>query len=160
MTCDKKRRNKLTPRKTTIWLPALLTIMIVAPNATETGHSSVEKAVANHGFQQVIKRDEPVNCEDLLAMLDIAIIDWRELPGTHFIMIASRGTGEQAPNLIRGRFDYAEDYLKRKQVQYLFAEGSPIKGAGRIEIYVGGRLTTSIPVKKNATRLCRGTTGA
>ena len=160
MTFHKKRRAKLTPRKPTIWLPVLLTLMIVPPTATETGNSSVKKAVANHGFQQVIKRDKPINCEDLLAILDIAIIDWQELQGTHFIMIARRGTGEKAPNLIRARFDYVEDYLTRKQVQYLFAEGSPIKGYGRMEIYIGGRLTTSIPVEKNAKRLCWGGTGA
>lgn len=158
MTFDKKRTDKLIPRKTTIWLPALLTLMIVPPNTTGTENASVKKAFANHGFQHVIKRDKPINCEDLLATLDIAIIDWRELNGTYFIMIARRGTGERARNLIRARFAYVEDHLKRKQVQYLFAEGSPIEGYGRIEVYIGGRLSLSIPVEKNAKRLCSGGT--
>jgi hypothetical protein len=133
-------------------------LVVIPPAATGAGASSVRKTVTNHSVQDVLKRDKPINCEDLLAMLDIAIIDWRKLEGTHFIMIARRGTGERDPKLIRARFDYVEDYLKRKEVDYVFAEGSPVKGYGRIEIYVGGRLKISIPVAKGSNRLCWGDT--
>jgi hypothetical protein len=152
MTVDKKWTDKLTRR-------GLIMLIVLLPVATGAGASSVEEGVANHGLQQVIKRDKPINCEDLLATLDIAIVEWLELKGTHFIMIARRGTGEQDPKLIRARFDYVEDYLKRKKVQYLFAEGSPVEGYGRIEIYVGGRLKVSLAVEKGSNRLCWGDTG-
>jgi hypothetical protein len=160
MTVDKKRTDKLTQRHRINWLAGLIMLVVIPPVATGAGASSVKKAVTNHGFQQILKRDKPINCEDLLAILDIAIIDWMELNGTYFIMIARRGTGEKDPNLIRARFDYVEDYLKRKRVQYVFAEGSPVEGYGRMEIYVGGRLRMSIPVEKGSNRLCWGNTGA
>ena len=160
MTVDRKGTDKFTPCHRINWLAGLLMLVVIPPVATGARVSSVKKSVANHGFQQIIKRDKPINCEDLLAMLDIAIIDWMKLKETYFIMIARRGTGEQKPKLIRARFDYVEDYLKRKGVQYLFAEGSPVEGYGRIEVYVGGRLSLSIPVKKGSNRLCWGDTGA
>ena len=96
MTVDKKWTDKLTRR-------GLMMLIVLLPVATGAGASSVEKGVTNHGFQQVIKRDKPINCEDLLAILDIAIVEWLDLKGTHFIMIARRGTGEQDPKLIQDR---------------------------------------------------------
>lgn len=159
MTVDKKRNDKLTQRHRMNWFAGLIMLVAIAPVGTGARASSMKTAVTNHGFQQVIKRDKPINCEDLLAMLDIAIVDWLDLKGTHFIVIARRGTGERDPKLIRARFDYIEDYLKRKQVEYLFAEASPVEGYGRIEIYIGGRLRVSIAVEKNSNRLCWGGTG-
>ena len=150
---------KMTQRHRINWLAGLIMVVLIPPVATAAGASSVKKAVTNDGSQQIIKRDKPINCEDLLAILDIAIIDWMDLKGTHFIMIARRGTGEKDRNLIRARFDYVEDYLKRKGVQYVFAEGSRVEGFGLMEIYVGGRLGMSIPVEKHAKQLCSGSTG-
>ena len=109
---------------------------------------------------KLIKRDSPVNCEDLLAFLDVAIIDWRDIQETHFIVVSRLGTGERNKNLNRARLEYVEDYLKRKEVQYLLTEGPRVEGPGRFEVYVGGRLAISIPTKRNIVRLCWGTTGA
>ena len=159
MIVNKTWTDKLIRRHRINWLAGLMMLVVIPPVATGAGASSVKKAPTNQGSQQVIKRDTPINCEDLLAFLDIAIIDWLDLKGTHFIMIARRGTGETRPNLIRARFDYVEDHLKGKNVDYVFAEGRPVEGYGRVEIYVGGRLRVSIPVKKNATQLCSGGTG-
>ena len=159
MTVDKKRRAKLTQRKRTTWLPALLTLMIVTPAATGTGSSSLKQAVTADEFQQVVKPDKPINCETFQAHLDHAIIDWMKLKGTHLILIARLGTGEQDRDLSRARLDYVEDYLKRKGVKSVLAEASYVEGFGRMEVYVGGRLTMSIPVEKNAKRLCSGDTG-
>lgn len=159
MIVHKKRRHKLTRRRTTIWLPALLTLMIVPSAATGTGSSSVKKAVTAHEFQQVVRPDKPINCETFQAHLDNAIIEWMKLKGTHLILIARLGTGEQDHDLSRARLDYVENYLKRKNVQFVLAEGSYVEGFGRIEVYVGGRLTMSIPVAKNAKQLCTGDTG-
>lgn len=155
---DKKRTDKLIRRHGINWLVGLIMLAFIPPVATGAGASSVKKAATNQGGQPVIKRDKPISCEDLLASLDIAIVDWLDLKGTYFILIARRGTGERNPNLIRARFDYVEDYLKRKKVQYVFAEGSPVEGYGRIEVYVGGRLMLSIAVEKGSRRLCSGDT--
>ena len=160
MIVNKTWTDKVTRRHRINWLAGLMMLVVIPPVATGAGASSVEKAATNHGFQQVIKRDKPINCEDLLAFLDIAIIDWLDLKGTHFIVIARRGTGETRPKLIQERFDYVEDHLKNKKVDYIFAEGRPVEGYGRIEIYVGGRLRVSIPVAKNAKQLCSGGTAA
>ena len=109
---------------------------------------------------RLIKRDSPINCEDLLAFLEIAIIDWLEMKETYFIVVARLGTGERNRNLNRARLEYVEDYLKRKNVKYLMTEGPRVQGLGRFEVYVGGRLAISIPVKRGVIRLCHGTTGA
>jgi hypothetical protein len=103
-------------------------------------------------------RDKPINCEDLLALLDIAIIDWQQLKGTDLILIVRRGTGERDTRLSRTRMNYVEPYLKSKKVQYVLAEGRPVQGFGRMEIYVGGRLTVSIPIRKGVRALCHGST--
>jgi hypothetical protein len=160
MTVDKKWRSKLTQRQRAIWLTALLMLIVVPPVATGTGPARVKKAVTNHGFQRaVVKPDKPINCENFMAHLDHAIIDWMDLKGTHLIFIARLGTGERDHDLSRARLEYVEDYLKRKGVQYVLAEGSHVDGFGRFEAYVGGRLYMSIPVQKNTIRLCHGGTG-
>jgi hypothetical protein len=106
------------------------------------------------------QRDKPINCEDLLAMLDHAIIEWQKLEDTHLIVITRLGKGERDPKLSRARLDYVEDYLKKKKVDYVLATGERVAGLGRFEVYVGGRLHLSVAVKRGSNRLCWGTTGA
>ena len=160
MIVDKTWTDRLSHRHTRNWLAGLMLLVALPPVATGAGPLSGQQSVTKPGSQQIIKRDKPINCEDLLAMLDIAIVDWLDLKGTHFIVIARRGTGERDPKLIRARFDYIEDYLKRKRVDYVFAEGTPVAGYGRIEIYIGGRLRVSIAIEKRSNRLCWGETTA
>lgn len=116
-------------------------------------------AVLSAGQSVTIKRDKPINCEDLLASLDIAIIEWQKLKDTRLIVITRLGTGERDKKLNRARLEYVEDYLKSKEVDYLLAEGDRVKGFGRFEVYAGGHLIISIPIKKGAVRLCWGGTG-
>ena len=101
-----------------------------------------------------IRPDKPINCEHFSASLDIAIIEWRQLKDTHLILVARLGDGERNRKLNRMRLSYVEDYLNKKDVQYVFAEGERVKGPGRMEVYVGGRLAMSIPLMKGSRRLC------
>ena len=102
------------------------------------------------------RRDKPINCEDFVAVLDHAMIDWAEDKESHMILIARLGTGETDRKLNRARLAWPEDYLKRRNVKYVLAEGERVKGLGRFEVYVSGRLAMSIPVKKGSIKLCLG----
>ena len=118
---------------------------------------SVESITAEEANDQ---QDQwPIDCETFQAHLDHAIIDWRKLKGTHFIVMVRLGTGERDRKLNRARLYYVEDYLKRKDVQYVFAEGSRVDGLGRFEVYVGSRLAMSVALKRGSNRLCFGNTG-
>ena len=106
-----------------------------------------------------IRPDKPINCEHFSASLDIAIIEWQNLKDTRLILVARLGDGETNRKLNRMRLSYVEDYLNKKNVQYVFAEGERVKGLGRMEVYVGGRLAMSIPLMKGSRRLCWGSNG-
>lgn len=109
---------------------------------------------------QIRTPNKPINCEDFQALLDLAIIDSQKLEGTYMIIITRLGTGETDKRLHRLRHYYVEDYIQERKVRYVFAAGERVKGFGRFEVYVGGLLNMSIPIKKGARRLCHGTTGA
>ena len=116
-------------------------------------------AISTSG-QSIRTPNKPINCEDFQALLDFAIIDSKKLEGTYMIIITRLGTGETDKRLHRLRHYYVEDYIQKRKVQYVFAAGERVKGFGRFEVYVGGLLNMSIPIKKGARRLCHGTTGA
>lgn len=109
---------------------------------------------------QIRTPNKPINCEDFQALLDLAIIDSQNLEGTYMIIITRLGTGETDKRLHRLRHYYVEDYIQERKVRYVFAAGERVKGFGRFEVYVGGLLNMSIPIKKGARRLCHGSTGA
>lgn len=116
-------------------------------------------AISSSG-QSIRTPEKPINCETFQALLDFAIIDWQKLEGTYMIIITRLGTGENDRRLHRRRHYYVEDYIQKRKVQYVFAAGERVKGFGRFEVYVGGRLNMSIPIQRGARRLCHGTTGA
>lgn len=98
----------------------------------------------------------PVTCESFAALVDNAFVDWQGMQGTYLIFIARSGSAEKA-GLNRPRLRHVEEYLKRyKNVRQVTAEGERVRGSGRIEIYVGGKLLTVIPVSKNAATVCSG----
>jgi hypothetical protein len=120
---------------------------------------TLSRAQSNAQSRELGQRKEPIDCESFLALLDYAIMDWRNLEGTHLILIARLGTGEYDRKLNLARLRYVEDYLKKKDVQYVLAEGSRVDGLGKFEVYVGGRLQMSIALKRGVIRLCFGSTG-
>jgi hypothetical protein len=101
----------------------------------------------------------PVTCESFAALVDNALVEWQEMQGTHFIIIARPGAGARAGNLSRIRLGEVESYLKQRvdgRENYVTAEGSRVSGPGRIQVYVGGSLRVSIPVRKNSRNVCSG----
>jgi hypothetical protein len=115
-------------------------------------------ATLSQAQSPALRRDKPVNCEDFLAFLDHAIIEWQKLEGTQLILITRLGDGERDHKLSRARLYYVEDYLKRHNVQHVLAEGDRVAGFGRIEAYVGGKLYFSVALKRGSNKLCWGTT--
>ena len=110
-------------------------------------------------FGPVYHPDKPIHCEDYQAQLDNVIIEWLKMKESKMIFIARLGNGERDRKLNRMRMSYIEDYLNKKDVQYVFAEGERVKGFGRMELYVGGRLVMSTPLMKGSRRLCYGSNG-
>jgi|GEM_PF-5432835 len=102
---------------------------------------------------------KPVHCESFATLLDHAVIESRELKGSYLIVIVRVGLEETAPNLGRLRAARIRSYFEQKYTNnsnHLVAEGSRGKGFGRVEIYVGGKLTTIIPILKNSKTVCSG----
>lgn len=60
------------------------------------------------------------------------------------IMIARLGNKESSRNLSRRRLQTARDYLKYTrsiaEQRIVTAEGEPVNGQGRVEVYIGGNL--------------------
>jgi hypothetical protein len=98
----------------------------------------------------------PMECEGAAASLDSAVIDTKKLGETYLIMIARLGTGETSSRLNHIRLAIAEEYVLRRgsDLKYVLAEGPRVKGLGRLELYVGGRLKEVLPFKRNARGYC------
>lgn len=98
----------------------------------------------------------PMECEGAAARLDFAVINTQKLEGAYLILIARLGSGEVSRRLNQIRLANAKEYVLRRgsDLKYVLAEGSRVKGLGRIEIYVGGKLTEIMPLKRNAKGYC------
>jgi hypothetical protein len=95
----------------------------------------------------------PTNCENHIAMLDIAHQDAG--PTGLIIMIGRLGEGERSRELTQHRLHSARAYLTeyravRSPDTIVIAEGERGPGYGRIELFVGGKLHTSFAIRKNA----------
>ena len=100
---------------------------------------------------------DPVTCGAFAILVDTALVEWQEMQDTSFIIIARAGDDERPGDLSKSRLKDVEDYLKRDtSIKYVMAEGSRAKGLGRVELYVGGRLRVTIPVRKNDKSVCSG----
>ena len=73
--------------------------------------------------------------------------------GDTIIIIARRGEGESSRAIVRRRLSGLRDYLETiGQIQpkrVITAEGERVRGLGRVEIYVGGKLHTVFSLKRN-----------
>ena len=99
----------------------------------------------------------PVSCESFAALVDNDAVKWQGNEETYLIFIARLGKTEKLADLNRSRLTEIEGYLKRyKNIKYVTAEGSRVEGLGQVEIYVRGKLSTVIPVKKNDKHVCSG----
>jgi hypothetical protein len=96
---------------------------------------------------------KPTNCENHIAILEAAHHDAGK-EGL-IIVIARQGTGENRRDINRRRLynarAYLTDYLKLRAPETIItAEGEPVNGYGRIELYVGGRLYYALALRRNA----------
>lgn len=151
-------------------LPALIACIGILPgifpkvNPTESlsllrSHLEVTQRPSEGPTDPGLELKRPINCEDFQAHLDHAIIKWQNLKGTHLVIIARLGTGERDRALNLARLHYIEGYLRSHDVLYVLGEGSRTKGFGRIEVYVGGKLLLTVPIKRAAKAVCSGSTG-
>ena len=102
-----------------------------------------------------------MECEGAATRLDFAVINTQKLEGAYLILIARLGSGEVSRSLNQTRLASAEQYVLRRgsDLKYVLAQGSRVKGLGRIEIYVGGKLAEIMPLRKNAKGYCLGRDG-
>lgn len=98
----------------------------------------------------------PMECEGAATRLDVAVINTRKLDGAYLILVARLGSGEVSRTLNQTRLKSVEQYVLRRgaDLKYVLAQGSRIKGLGRIEVYVGGQLAEIMPLRKNAKGFC------
>ncbi|HKB68091.1 MAG TPA: hypothetical protein VKC61_19685 [Pyrinomonadaceae bacterium] len=98
----------------------------------------------------------PMECEGAATRLDFAVVNTRKLEGAYLILIARLGTGEFSSSLNQARLSGVEEYVRRtgSDLKYVLAQGSRVKGLGRLEIYVGGKLADIMPLRKNAKGYC------
>jgi len=114
--------------------------------------------VEQKGEQQAPKSLDqwPMECEGAATRLDFAVVNTRKLEGAYLILIARLGNGEFSSRLNQTRLASAEEYLLRRgsDLKYVLAQGSRVKGLGRLEIYVGGQLVDIMPLRKNTKGYC------
>jgi hypothetical protein len=103
----------------------------------------------------------PMECEGAAARLDFAVINTQKFEGAYLILIARLGSGEVSRSLNQTRLASAEQYVLRRgsDLKYVLAQGTRVKGLGRLEIYVGGKLAEIMPLRKNAKGYCIGRDG-
>ena len=103
----------------------------------------------------------PIDCESYYALVDNAIGLWRNLgqAGTTLIVISRTGSSDRTPSVGADRLNGITAYLTQKKVVFVTATASGDLKAGQIELYVGGRKVTSIPVRKNSRSACFGLNG-
>jgi hypothetical protein len=96
---------------------------------------------------------KPTNCENHIAVLEAAHHDAGK--DGLIVIIARQGTGENRRDLSRRRQynarAYLTDYLRLRAPETIVtAAGEPVKGYGRIELYVGGKLYYVLALNHNA----------
>jgi hypothetical protein len=115
-------------------------------------------ATEQKGEQQTVKSLDqwPMECEGAATRLDFAVINTRKLEGAYLILIARLGSGEFSRSLNQTRLASVEQYVLRSgsDLKYVLAQGNRVKGLGRLEIYVGGKLVETMPFRKNAKGYC------
>jgi hypothetical protein len=104
---------------------------------------------------QVPLDQQPMECEGAAMRLDFAVINTKKLQDAYLIIVARLGTGERF-YLSDIRLSVVREYILRMgpDLKYVLAKGSRVKGLGRIELYVGGRLTEVMPLTHNAKNFC------
>lgn len=92
----------------------------------------------------------PVNCEIAGRYIDDAVMRAVREKGTHLIVIIRPGAGESSPRLNRMRVAQVTAYMEYIRLSnYAIATGEKARGDAHLEIYVGGKLLYTLPIRKN-----------
>lgn len=101
----------------------------------------------------------PANCETALHYLEDAVLEARKTNDAYIIAILRLGSGESA-NRYRSRHNHMKEYLERFYGErVVVAQGERVRGLGRIELYVNGRLFNALEIDKNVRSICTGNLG-
>lgn len=99
---------------------------------------------------------KPHNCEDALAILDFATLEAQKDKERSLIVIAHLGDSEKSSSLNWRRLkDVRENLSEKGMHQIVMASGERVKGFGRLEFYVGGKLLYVIAYPRNGRIDCR-----
>lgn len=114
--------------------------------------SSQEPARKQEYFEDSDKR--LINCEQYSADIDRMSMQFADLiaRSDFFILVARLGHGETNAELNRRRLHNVQERLKDRGIEakkIVVAQGERVKGLGRVEFYVGGRMVESLRVKRN-----------
>jgi hypothetical protein len=144
-------RTKLQGLKTN-WQPANHSML-------EWGEGSTLLFLVRRELQVPLDQ-QPMECEGAATRLDFAVIDTKKLQDAYLIIVARLGTGKR-PYLSDIRLSVVREYILRMgpDLKYVMAKGSRVKGLGRIELYVGCRLTEVMPFGHNAKNFCTSADG-
>jgi hypothetical protein len=97
------------------------------------------------------------NCEDALAILDFTLIEGQKDKESKFIVIAHLGDGERSQRLNQKRLRDVRSYFRQKgESRVVLASGERMKGLGRLELYVSGKLLYILAFPRNGYISCRG----
>ena len=140
-------------------MKTILCIAIVTVGALTTPTPRAKVRTAKDQEQNKSVQDLtqwPMECEGAAARLDFAVIDTKKIEGGYLIVVARLGDGELSTRLNQTRLTVIKEYILRRgsDLKYVLAQGARVKGLGRVEVYVGGRLKEIMPYKKNAKTHC------
>jgi hypothetical protein len=99
---------------------------------------------------------KPDNCEVALLYLDNSTLEAGKDSESHIIAIARLGDGERSVRLDRRRLEFVRDYLlnQRGWNNIVTASGERVKGYGRVELYVSGKLLYVLQYPKRGVISC------
>jgi hypothetical protein len=105
-----------------------------------------------------VGQSRPNNCEDAQLYLDMSAVEAGKVGGDPIIAIARLGDGERSLGLNWRRLGFARDYLinRRGWDNIVAASGERVKGYGRVELYVGGKLLYVLLYPKRGQISCAG----
>lgn len=92
----------------------------------------------------------PVDCESLTTHVETAtVMAYEHGEDSYLIVIARLGDGERSRALNLNRMNTMRAFLGRGRLKSIVAEGERVRGYGRVELYVGGKLLFVLPVGRN-----------
>ena len=97
---------------------------------------------------------EPVGCEVVRVYFDSAVAIAREARETSLIVIARLGDGEKSARLNWRRLKQVKNQLGRFDIEAVAASGERVKGHGRVDVYVSGKLLYALPYARNSDINC------